>query len=53
MTPEFPHVLHYETDPDRCGQEKQIHFVFRHKDKTTGEYEEKHLKNSPAAKTDS
>ena len=29
----------------------QVHFIFRHKNPKTGEYEEKHLKSPPAAKT--
>jgi calnexin len=29
----------------------QVHFIFKHKNPKTGEYEEKHLKSPPAAKT--
>jgi calnexin len=28
----------------------QVHFIFRHKNPKTGEYEEKHLKNAPGIK---
>ena len=30
----------------------QVHFIIRHKNPKTGEYEEKHLKSPPSAKTD-
>lgn len=36
--------------PDRCGATNKVHFIFRHKNPLTGEYEEKHLKNPPAIK---
>ncbi|XP_002735033.1 calnexin-like [Saccoglossus kowalevskii] len=28
--------------PDKCGQDAKLHFIFRHKNPITGEYEEKH-----------
>jgi calnexin len=34
--------------PDRCGATNKVHFIFRHKNPKTGEYEEKHFKNAPA-----
>ncbi|KFP71768.1 Calmegin, partial [Acanthisitta chloris] len=28
--------------PDKCGEDYKLHFIFRHKNPKTGEYEEKH-----------
>lgn len=39
--------------PDKCGATNKVHFIFRHKNPKTGEWEEKHLKNAPEPKTDS
>ena len=36
--------------PDRCGSTNKVHFIFRHKNPKTGEYEEKHFINAPAIK---
>lgn len=36
--------------PDRCGATNKVHFIFRHKNPKTGEYEEKHLKSPPLIK---
>lgn len=36
--------------PDRCGQTNKVHFIFRHKNPLTGEYEEKHLAKAPLPK---
>lgn len=30
--------------PDKCGLDSKLHFIFRHKNPKTGEYEEKHAK---------
>ncbi|XP_060080929.1 calnexin-like isoform X2 [Ylistrum balloti] len=30
--------------PDKCGMDHKLHFIFRHKNPVTGEYEEKHAK---------
>jgi calnexin len=30
--------------PDKCGNDDKLHFIFRHKNPKTGEYEEKHAK---------
>lgn len=30
--------------PDKCGEDKKFHFIFRHKNPKTGQYEEKHAK---------
>ncbi|GCB77803.1 hypothetical protein scyTo_0015716, partial [Scyliorhinus torazame] len=32
--------------PDKCGEDYKLHFIFRHKNPKTGEYEEKHAKRS-------
>ncbi|KAH9452283.1 hypothetical protein Pst134EB_016239 [Puccinia striiformis f. sp. tritici] len=36
--------------PDRCGATNKVHFIFRHKNPKTGEYEEKHYNSPPAIK---
>ncbi|TYJ56812.1 hypothetical protein B9479_002422 [Cryptococcus floricola] len=36
--------------PDKCGSTNKVHFIFRHKNPLTGEWEEKHLKNPPSPK---
>ncbi|CAJ0751435.1 4330_t:CDS:10, partial [Entrophospora sp. SA101] len=36
--------------PDRCGGTNKVHFIFRHKNPLTGEYEEKHMTSAPSAK---
>lgn len=28
--------------PDKCGEDYKLHFIFRHKNPKTGEYDEKH-----------
>jgi len=30
--------------PDKCGEDYKLHFIFRHKNPITGEFEEKHAK---------
>jgi len=30
--------------PDTCGVDKKLHFIMRHRNPKTGEYEEKHAK---------
>lgn len=30
--------------PDKCGEDYKLHFIFRHKNPKTGEFEEKHAK---------
>ncbi|XP_041044884.1 calnexin-like [Carcharodon carcharias] len=30
--------------PDKCGEDYKLHFIFRHKNPITGDYEEKHAK---------
>uniref|UniRef100_H3ASW1 Calnexin n=1 Tax=Latimeria chalumnae TaxID=7897 RepID=H3ASW1_LATCH len=34
--------------PDKCGEDYKLHFIFRHKNPKTGEYEEKHVKRPDA-----
>ena len=38
--------------PDRCGATNKVHFIFKHKNPKTGEYEEKHLNAPPTAHID-
>ncbi|KAJ5206244.1 Concanavalin A-like lectin/glucanase subgroup [Penicillium cf. griseofulvum] len=40
-----PYVVMF--GPDKCGATNKVHFIFRHKNPKTGEYEEKHLKTPP------
>lgn len=42
-----PYVIMF--GPDKCGSTNKVHFIFRHKNPKTGEYEEKHLTSAPAA----
>ncbi|OQE24463.1 hypothetical protein PENSTE_c007G01393 [Penicillium steckii] len=44
-----PYVIMF--GPDKCGATNKVHFIFRHKNPKTGEYEEKHLKTPPVART--
>ncbi|KAL2059315.1 hypothetical protein ABVK25_000607 [Lepraria finkii] len=43
-----PYIIMF--GPDKCGATNKVHFIFRHKNPKTGEYEEKHLKSAPSAK---
>lgn len=36
--------------PDRCGGTNKLHFIVRHQNPVSKEWEEKHLKNPPAMK---
>ena len=36
--------------PDKCGATNKVHFIFRHRNPVTGEYEEKHLEATPSPK---
>ncbi|KIW50413.1 hypothetical protein PV05_12002 [Exophiala xenobiotica] len=45
-----PYVIMF--GPDKCGATNKVHFIFKHKNPKTGEYEEKHLKSPPQAKND-
>jgi calnexin len=44
-----PYIIMF--GPDKCGATNKVHFIFRHKNPKTGEYEEKHLENPPLART--
>ncbi|OXV05587.1 hypothetical protein Egran_06645 [Elaphomyces granulatus] len=44
-----PYVIMF--GPDKCGTTNKVHFIFRHKNPKTGEYEEKHLNAPPVART--
>jgi len=41
-----PYIIMF--GPDKCGTTKKIHFIMRHKNPVSGEWEEKHLKNPPS-----
>ncbi|KAK2738749.1 hypothetical protein FQN57_006916 [Myotisia sp. PD_48] len=43
-----PYVIMF--GPDRCGATNKVHFIFKHKNPKTGEYEEKHLSSPPTAR---
>jgi calnexin len=43
-----PYVIMF--GPDKCGATNKVHFIFKHKNPKTGEYEEKHFKSPPMAK---
>ncbi|WEW57668.1 hypothetical protein PRK78_003135 [Emydomyces testavorans] len=43
-----PYVIMF--GPDKCGATNKVHFIFKHKNPKTGEYEEKHLANAPTAR---
>jgi len=38
--------------PDKCGSTNKVHFIFRHKNPTSGKYVEHHLKNPPTPVND-
>jgi len=45
-----PYIIMF--GPDKCGDNNKVHFIFRHLNPVTGEYEEKHLVNPPKIKAD-
>jgi len=49
---EFSNVSPYVVmfGPDKCGSTNKVHFIVNHKNPKTGEYEEKHLSTTPAAR---
>lgn len=51
-TEEFNNDSPYQVmfGPDKCGSTNKVHFIIRRKNPITGEYEEKHLKNTPPAR---
>ncbi|KAK4499480.1 hypothetical protein PRZ48_009995 [Zasmidium cellare] len=42
-----PYIIMF--GPDKCGSTNKVHFIFRHKNPKTGEYEEKHMDSAPSA----
>uniref|UniRef100_I2CQT1 Calnexin n=1 Tax=Nannochloropsis gaditana (strain CCMP526) TaxID=1093141 RepID=I2CQT1_NANGC len=47
---ETPYVIMF--GPDKCGATNKVHFILRHQNPITGEWEEKHAQGVPAVKTD-
>lgn len=45
-----PYVIMF--GPDKCGSTNKVHFIFKHKNPKTGEYEEKHMNSPPSIKND-
>jgi calnexin len=45
-----PYVIMF--GPDKCGGTNKVHFIFRHQNPLTKQWEEKHLKNPPSVKLD-
>ena len=39
--------------PDKCGGTNKVHFIYKHKNPVTGEWEEKHAVSPPSIKPDS
>ncbi|KAJ1680408.1 hypothetical protein EV182_000063 [Spiromyces aspiralis] len=49
FTNDTPYTIMF--GPDKCGDSK-VHFIFRHLNPKTNQFEEKHLRNPPLPKTD-
>ncbi|GAM41818.1 ER-associated protein catabolism-related protein [Talaromyces pinophilus] len=45
-----PYVIMF--GPDKCGSTNKVHFIFKHKNPKTGEYEEKHMTSPPVPRTE-
>ncbi|KAL9060497.1 MAG: hypothetical protein Q9162_000670 [Coniocarpon cinnabarinum] len=45
-----PYVIMF--GPDKCGTTNKVHFIFKHKNPKTGEYEEKHMTGAPSIVND-
>jgi len=45
---ETPYTIMF--GPDKCGSTNKVHFIIRHKNPKTGEFEEKHLASAPMPK---
>ncbi|KAI9821449.1 MAG: hypothetical protein M1826_000685 [Phylliscum demangeonii] len=43
-----PYVIMF--GPDKCGATNKVHFIFKHQNPKTGDYEEKHVKSPPMAR---
>merc|ERR1719181_1822726 len=46
---ETPYTIMF--GPDRCGDTNKVHFILRHKNPKSGEWEEKHLQTPPIPDT--
>jgi calnexin len=46
---ESPYTIMF--GPDHCGETNKVHFIMRHKNRISGEIEEKHLKGPPVPDT--
>ncbi|KAK5924566.1 hypothetical protein CgunFtcFv8_017169 [Champsocephalus gunnari] len=46
FTDKTPYTIMF--GPDKCGEDFKLHFIFRHKNPKTGEFEEKHAKKPDA-----
>ncbi|KAI0216388.1 Calnexin [Lamellibrachia satsuma] len=46
FTDKTPYTIMF--GPDKCGNDNKLHFIFRHKNPVTGQYEEKHAKKPTA-----
>merc|ERR1719359_300432 len=45
-----PYIIMF--GPDRCGSTDKVHFILRHQNPKTGEWEEKHFKEPPSVPHD-
>ncbi|KAI9728015.1 MAG: hypothetical protein M1828_005420 [Chrysothrix sp. TS-e1954] len=45
-----PYIIMF--GPDKCGSTNKVHFIFKHKNPKTKEYEEKHMKDAPRMNND-
>ena len=50
LTNDSPYIVMF--GPDHCGATNKVHFIMRHKNPVSGEWEEKHVKSAPAPKID-
>eukprot|EP01090_Pellita_catalonica_P020632 TRINITY_DN7466_c0_g1_i1.p1 TRINITY_DN7466_c0_g1~~TRINITY_DN7466_c0_g1_i1.p1 ORF type:complete len:529 (+),score=113.01 TRINITY_DN7466_c0_g1_i1:77-1663(+) len=50
LNEETPYTIMF--GPDKCGTTNKVHFIFRHLNPKTNQYEEKHLKAAPSIKND-
>lgn len=47
---ETPYIIMF--GPDKCGSNNKVHFILRHQNPRSGEWEEKHLTNPPTFPVD-
>ncbi len=50
LTSSTPYIIMF--GPDKCGSEDRVHFIFRHQNPITKEFEEKHMTERPRTKGD-